>query len=202
MVFLQQSDALLLAGSDVYSLHNHLSKLDPTVDIAFFALVYTHLCRHPSVQIALAAHPLPGLDGITIPGDAALPPDYIAPDVTLTTADPRAPSGEYFKGRAMVSHLAGKEYRTESEAKQDQRDARRRKKADRRENAKPKEGMRELIRIIGEDDGDEDGDKVKTTDLERLKEKWGSRLRIRCTDNEIYFRLTGSHYRVGAPTRS
>jgi hypothetical protein len=51
----------------------------------------------------------------------------------------------------------------------------------------------ELIRALGE----YDGGGVMTADLIAMTAKWGSRLRLRCTDDEIYFRLTGSYQKVG-----
>lgn len=55
----------------------------------------------------------------------------------------------------------------------------------------------DLIRILCEDDGaQKKGDKVSIEDYEALSAKWEDRLRIRCTEDEIYFRLTGQHERV------
>lgn len=52
-----------------------------------------------------------------------------------------------------------------------------------------------LIRVLADDDGEGDSAILKS-DMKGLQERWGSRLRIRCTDQEIYYRLTGSHQQV------
>lgn len=55
----------------------------------------------------------------------------------------------------------------------------------------------DLIRILCEDDGaQKKGEEVSIKDYEALSAKWGDKLRIRCTEDEIYFRLTGQHERV------
>lgn len=55
----------------------------------------------------------------------------------------------------------------------------------------------DLIRILCEDNGAQrKGEEVSIKDYEALSAKWGDRLRIRCTEDEIYFRLTGQHERV------
>ena len=133
-----------------------------------------------------------------------------------------APEG--IRGRQMVFHLAGERYRTSKEAVQDKRekaDETRERKRQRRpmvdENGAgpsnttslddvkmrtmPEETTSGLMRVIGADDGDDKGQSLQRTDLLALEEKWGSRLRIRCTDEEIYFRLVGSHQKVGSHTR-
>lgn len=77
----------------------------------------------------------------------------------------------------MVFHLAGEQPEVE-------------RKKSRSEGSKKKE------RILGSEGEvlltfvDADGD------LSGLLEKWGNRLRIRCTEDEIYYRLTGSHQKV------
>lgn len=53
-----------------------------------------------------------------------------------------------------------------------------------------------LFTIIDDDDAALGGDPVLKSDLVGLAYKWGSRFRIRCTDEEVFFRLTGSHERV------
>lgn len=52
----------------------------------------------------------------------------------------------------------------------------------------------ELFTFLGEDDG---GDPpVRTGDLRALLERYPGRVRVRCVDDEVYFRLTGSRQRV------
>lgn len=58
--------------------------------------------------------------------------------------------------------------------------------------------QRDLFRVLGEDD---EGDPpVKTGDLNALLERYPARVRLRCTEDEIYYRLTGSRKRVSALT--
>ena len=52
-----------------------------------------------------------------------------------------------------------------------------------------------LIRVLGRDDGDRQSP-VRKDDYVGLVEKWGARARLRCTDDEIYFRLTGTHQKA------
>lgn len=47
-----------------------------------------------------------------------------------------------------------------------------------------------LIRPLRLNDGE------GASDLRSLEEKWGSRLRLQCSDDEIFHRLTGTHQRV------
>ncbi|OXM80647.1 hypothetical protein C364_01664 [Cryptococcus neoformans Bt63] len=59
----------------------------------------------------------------------------------------------------------------------------------------------DLIRILCEDNGAQrKGEEVSIKDYEALSAKWGDRLRIRCTEDEIYFRLTGQHERLSSLT--
>lgn len=53
----------------------------------------------------------------------------------------------------------------------------------------------ELFRVLGDDDGG--GPAIPTTDLAALLARYPGRLRLRCTEDEIYYRLTGSRKRVG-----
>ena len=56
-----------------------------------------------------------------------------------------------------------------------------------------------LFTLLDEDDSLLNGpgeEAVFKEDLSGLLQKWGSRLRIRCTDDEVYFRLAGTHIRV------
>ncbi|OXC70975.1 hypothetical protein AYX13_00392 [Cryptococcus neoformans] len=59
----------------------------------------------------------------------------------------------------------------------------------------------DLIRILCEDNGAQrKGEEVSIKDYEALSAKWGDRLRIRCIEDEIYFRLTGQHERLSSLT--
>jgi hypothetical protein len=58
---------------------------------------------------------------------------------------------------------------------------------------------RDYWRPLGEYDNTEGDRLVKTADLKGMMGKWGSRLRLRCTDDEIYYRLTGSYQKVSWP---
>ncbi|OWZ70764.1 hypothetical protein AYX14_03820 [Cryptococcus neoformans] len=59
----------------------------------------------------------------------------------------------------------------------------------------------DLIRILCEDNGAQrKGEEVSIKDYEALSAKWGDRLRIRCTEDEIYFRLAGQHERLSSLT--
>ena len=53
-----------------------------------------------------------------------------------------------------------------------------------------------LFTLVDEDDSALGGEPTLKTDLVGMLQKWGSRLRIRCRDEEIYYRLTGMHERV------
>lgn len=57
-----------------------------------------------------------------------------------------------------------------------------------------------LIRVLVENDGEGEMP-IPKSDLKALRERWGSRVRIRCTDQEIYYRLTGSHQQVSGNYR-
>lgn len=127
---------------------------------------------------------------------------------------------EGFRGRQMAFHLAGETYRTQKEANQDKREFQQKRRKEKKvayrrigrdENeagpsntslsddeplVKYEADTNGLYSLLGEDDGDGEGARIVRTNLRGLAEKWGSRLRIRCTDDEIYFRLTGSHQKV------
>lgn len=106
------------------------------------------------------------------------------------------------KGRALAYHLFGEEYTSSKDAINAKREKIKEQKAKGRAKAattakKGKKGQISddlvgLIRDISEDD--EMG--TSKWDLAGLENRWGSRLRLRCTDDEVYFRLTGSHARV------
>nr|ODO02333.1 hypothetical protein L204_01066 [Cryptococcus depauperatus CBS 7855] len=58
-------------------------------------------------------------------------------------------------------------------------------------------GNTDSIEILGKSDGGTNSKKpaILTDNYKDLNKKWRERLRIRCTADEIYFRLTGSHVR-------
>jgi hypothetical protein len=118
---------------------------------------------------------------------------------------------EGFKGRAKASHLAGEEYLSNRDVvvrnklEKAAKAAARRKESYKSSKGKAKEGEgadgtepdeeETLIHELVTDDGDEN-DPTSVSDLPKLEAKWGSRLRLRCSDEEIYFRLTGTHEKV------
>ncbi|KAL7425064.1 hypothetical protein Q5752_000752 [Cryptotrichosporon argae] len=56
----------------------------------------------------------------------------------------------------------------------------------------------ELVRVVRADDGELAP--VRKDDLAGLVGRWGSRVRVRVTEEEMYYRLTGSHQRVARVT--
>ncbi|WVQ85486.1 hypothetical protein IAT38_007651 [Cryptococcus sp. DSM 104549] len=53
-----------------------------------------------------------------------------------------------------------------------------------------------LVRVVVENDGwSGEGGKAAKRDYDALSERWGARLRVRCTEDEVYYRLTGSYYK-------
>lgn len=57
----------------------------------------------------------------------------------------------------------------------------------------------DLFRVLEADDG---GDPpIKTSDLAALLQRYPARVRLRCTEDEIYYRLTGSRKRVSSSFR-
>ena len=138
-------------------------------------------------------------------GTAPLPQDSI----TSTLARGDNVGDELVKdnarGRELAFQLAGKEFRSSKEAMKDKKDEQQRAKNKRKAAQTGEDGteieeeepLEELWTEIVEDDGGQEGDKVLKTDLQSLSAKWGSRLRIRATDDEIYYRLVGQTERVG-----
>ncbi len=213
----------LFAGCDPSSLQHHLSKLDSSIDSTFFTYILTLLSRHPAIQFVLSTYPIPDENGNVQLGSAPLPSDYVDPSFAGGNVDDEVVQPERIKGRQLAFHLAGEQYRTDKEAAQDKRAMQEKRRKEKRsaarrgldfedENiagprnsvidqdgetmAKPEEESDGLLRVLGEDDGDEEAIRVMKTDLRGLMEKWGSRLRIRCTDDDIYFRLVGTHHKV------
>ncbi|KAL1410906.1 hypothetical protein Q8F55_001849 [Vanrija albida] len=60
--------------------------------------------------------------------------------------------------------------------------------------AEPADGERELFTVLGDDDAGTPP--VAKTDLGALLQRYPQRVRIRCTDDEIYYRLTGSRRKI------
>ena len=124
---------------------------------------------------------------------------------TRETAEELAARG--LKGRNLAFQLAGREFRSSKESVADKRlenlKARRTKKTSDDNgagtsgtNGNDQTPQDELWRLLEGDDGGEGEDKAPTADLPRLLDKWGSRLRIRASDDEIYFRLVGTTQKV------
>ncbi|WVF70857.1 hypothetical protein IAT40_005651 [Kwoniella sp. CBS 6097] len=209
-----------VVGSDPTRLLQYLVKLDPTLDHDYFSHVWTLLCAHPSIQVILTTEPilLPG--GTTEIGTAPLPERWQLPQhVSRGNVDLSTLYKEGVRGRQLAFLLAGQEFRTDREAIQDKREAQK-KKAEKTKQATNKKNKRKknadesdgedgdevkvepggagLLRVLDDDDSQE-GDPsqpVSRTDYRGLSEKWGARLRIRCTEDEIYYRLTGFHQKV------
>lgn len=194
-------------------LQEHLAKRDSYLDATSFAYIYTLLCQHPSIRIAISTYPL-GSTGESLQlGSAPLPADYSPPEAAVEV-DFNQLYSEGKRGREMAFHLAGEQHKTSKEAVAVKRADQERNRLGKRAAAqgedakgKGKGGQKGLDQIKGEDgtvlftfldedDAELGGDPVDKTDLAGLAAKWGSRLRIRCTDDEVYFRLTGSHQKV------
>lgn len=184
-----------------------LAKDDPSIDAAYFTHLYKLLIDNPAIQIILTDHPIPAQDGTLSVGSAPLPSDYIASarvDVDLGRI-----IQEGARGRNLAYQIQGETPRTSREVILEKRA----RNEEKRKTNKAKPGIAELIadpsgtpaeaqgssvskevfRVLTQDDGDG----VPVLDLPVLTEKWGSRLRIKATDDEIYLRLTGFHTKVG-----
>jgi hypothetical protein len=182
------------AGSDSETLLHHLRTLDASVDHEFFSHIYNLLIVHPAIQVILTKHPLPSPDVPLELGTAPLPDDYVDP--SSTTADASAAA---LRGRALAFHNEGREYKTDKETIAANREAKRQKATLPRTQVKV-EMDESLMRFLDEDDGGDGEDRVEKRNYIALRTKWGSRLRIRATDQEIYYRLTGSHSKVSRRT--
>jgi hypothetical protein len=185
---------LTIAGSDSETLLHHLKTLDASVDQEFFSHIYHLLIAHPAIQVILTKHPLPSPDVPLELGTAALPDDYV--DAEGGTAEEAATA---LRGRALAFHNEGREYKTDKETIAANREAKRQKASLPRTQVKV-EMDDSLMRFLDVDDGGKDGDRVDKRNYIALRRKWGSRLRIRATDQEIYYRLTGSHSKVSHST--
>ncbi|WWC87968.1 uncharacterized protein L201_002870 [Kwoniella dendrophila CBS 6074] len=211
-------------GSDPTRLIAHLIKLDSTLDEDYFTHLWTLLCDHPSIQIIITNEPilLPG--GTTELGTAPLPEGWIPPQGIQANVDISTLYKEGLRGRQIAFMLAGQEFRSDKQAIQDKKEAQRKKakkakeatlkrnKIKDKQNTDDEDGNNNqvkvdpsgegILRVLHIDDSQE-GDSsqpVPKKDLRRLWEKWGARLRIRCTEDEIYYRLTGSHAKINKIT--
>ncbi|WRT65885.1 uncharacterized protein IL334_002836 [Kwoniella shivajii] len=206
-------------GSDPIRLIEHLKKVDPSLDNDYFTHLWTLLCDHPSIQVVITNEPilLPG--GTNELGTAPLPEGWIPPQGMQANVDISTLYREGLRGRQIAFMLAGQEFRSDKQAVQDKRDAAKKRAIKARgaaskrskEEAEEEESDGEVkvdpsgagtLRIVHVDDGQE-GDTIEPlpkSDLTRLWEKWGARLRIRCTEDEIYYRLTGSHQKINKIT--
>lgn len=194
-------------GTEPLALHNYIRKLDASVDDAYFAYLYSVLVEHPSVRVALTTEPLAGPDKTVRLGDAPLPDDFQVPEAIRKDVNISDMLVSGIKGRAMAYHLSGEEYKSNRQVIEEKRvkqqanlrlaqsSALRRQhdKQNRQPKPDPEDG---LIRDLVTDDGQG----IPKEDLNGLAQRWGSRLRLRCTDEEIYTRLTGSHQKVRAPS--
>jgi hypothetical protein len=185
-----------------------LARRDPSIDATAFAFFYTLLCQHPSIRIC--TYPLPAADGSVQLGTAPLPADY-TPPLDADDVDVERMYREGKRGREVAFHLAGEEHKTSKGAVKEKKLEQEQARLERRQAQEhgPLSARTELEQVRGEDDavlfttlegddGELGGKPVERTDLAGLAEKWGNRLRIRCTDDEIYFRLTGSHQKVSS----
>jgi len=107
------------------------------------------------------------------------------------------------KGRQLAFHLAGLEYKSNAEAVQARREVLKLNARTERSSALRKErDERKKLSQVSPEDGliwdleADDGGGIAKEDLNGLAQQWGSRLRMRCTDQETYYRLTGSHTKV------
>ena len=109
---------------------------------------------------------------------------------------------EGYRGRELAYHIAGKDFQSSRDVIEANREKyrtapkkkRRRLEGEDGDEASADLAQDELWRIIEGDDGEEVP--MPITELAGLTQRWGSRLRLRATDDEIYFRLVGSHSRV------
>lgn len=179
-----------------------MAKSDPSIDDDYFAYIFTLLVRHPSIKVSISNVPLAAQDKTVRLGDAPLPEDYEAPSAVREDVDITQMYRQGVKGRALAYHLFGQESKTSKQVAEEKRaeyDRHRLKggkssifKATKKDRQNLKEVEEELIRDIKADDGGG----IARSDLDGLSVRWGSRLRVRCTDDEIYFRLTGSRVKV------
>lgn len=160
------------------------------------------MVRHPSIRVSISTVPLAAQDKTVRLGSAPLPEDYEAPSAVRDDVDITKLYRQGVKGRALAYHLFGQESKTSQEVAAEKRAAYDENRAKGGKTARPKpnkkdkqvnkEAEEQLIRDIRADDGGG----IARSDLDGLSVQWGSRLRLRCTDDEIYFRLTGSRIKA------
>nr|XP_019011884.1 uncharacterized protein I206_02720 [Kwoniella pini CBS 10737]OCF50665.1 hypothetical protein I206_02720 [Kwoniella pini CBS 10737] len=208
----------ITAGTDPTRLIQHLQKIDPTLDQDYFTHLWTLLCAHSSIQVIITNEPilLPG--GTTELGTAPLPEGWVLPQGIQANADLSTLYKEGFRGRQIAFMLAGQEFRSDKQAIQDKKEAQKKKAKKAKEatlkrnrdraddnsdgEAKVDPSGAGTLRVLHVDDAQEDSpsDTIPKDHLRRLWDRWGARLRIRCTEDEIYYRLTGSHAKISKIT--
>ena len=146
------------------------------------------------MQFVITRHPLIPDDGPFLPGSAPLPFDFDVATAANAALDQDALIAQGVKGLELAFRLAGEEFQNEKESTA----ATKRVRAASMMQSKnlQEAGGEALLRFIEKDDGGEGEEAVSRADFPGLIAKWGSRLRIRATDDEIFYRLTGSHERV------
>jgi hypothetical protein len=184
-------------------LHQHLLKSDPPIDDAYFAYLYTVLVENPCIRVSITEEPIAAPDKTIRLGNAPLPEDYEVPDAIREDVDLNAMYLNGIKGRQLAFHLAGMEYKSNAEAVQARREVLKLNARTERSAALRKErDERKKLSQVSPEDGliwdleVDDGGGIVKEDLNGLAQQWGSRLRLRCTDQETYYRLTGSHTKV------
>jgi hypothetical protein len=190
-------------------LHQHLLKSDPSIDDAYFAYLYTVLVENPCIRVSITEEPIAAPDKTIRLGNAPLPEDYEVPDAIREDVDLNAMYLNGIKGRQLAFHLAGMEYKSNAEAVQARREVLKLNARTERSSALRKErDERKKLSQVSPEDGliwdleVDDGGGISKEDLNGLAQQWGSRLRLRCTDQETYYRLTGSHTKVRPNIRS
>jgi hypothetical protein len=192
-------------------LRDHLAKSDSSIaDEDYFAYIFRLYAVNPVLQIVLTTHPIPTSGGTVHLGTEPLPEGNLP--AGHGAVDVSSLYSQGLRGRELAAYLAGEEFVSSKGAIQAAKEAKLKggtlkeaNKAIRRQQKKAKTDARkaggssgqeagpsaesQLIRLVGPDDGD-------PADLRGLWARWGSRLRIRCTGEEIYRRLTGSHVKV------
>lgn len=163
--------------------------------------------QHPSIRVSISQEPLAAQDKSVRLGSAPLPEGYEPPASIRKDVDITQMYQQGVKGRALAYHLFGQEFVSSKDMIQEKRKEVKQKVAKynevRNKKSFKKGGKKEveadsegLIRDIGADDGEG----TARSDLRGLAAVWGSRLRLRCTDDEIYFRLVGTHTKVRTVT--
>jgi hypothetical protein len=207
----------------------HLQTLDTSIDAVYFTYIYSLLLDLPTVLPILTTYPLPTIHNPEPPllGTVPLPDDYIPPAFTRDDVNHSDFYKDGKRGTAMTFELAGQPVKKGKELLQNKKEEQKVKSAKGkkrvavgsdviedvggksvdRNGAGPSgtamqpgdgEDHAALLKQLGQDDGDE-GNPIQTKDMNAMVEKWGSRLRLRCTDDEIYYRLTGAYQKVSSP---